>query len=54
MEPLEKDFPILDAVIEEKELSLMLVGQCRAFENLADYDADFFDEKRHISISRQH
>lgn len=34
---------LIDAVIEEKELSLMLVGQCRAFENLADYDADFFD-----------
>ncbi len=34
---------LIDTVIEEKDLSLMLVGQCRAFENLVDYDADFFD-----------
>ncbi|MCF8131446.1 MAG: MarR family EPS-associated transcriptional regulator [Deltaproteobacteria bacterium] len=34
---------LIGDVIKEKELSLMLVGQCRVFENLKDYDADFFD-----------
>jgi len=34
---------LLGSVIAEKNLKLMLVGQCRAFENLSDYDAEFFD-----------
>ena len=34
---------LLGSVIAEKNLELMLVGQCRAFDNLSDYDADFFD-----------
>lgn len=34
---------LVGAVIEEKELSLMLVGQCMTFENLEDYDTDFLD-----------
>ena len=34
---------LIGAVIEEKELGLMLVGQCRVLENLKDYDTDFFD-----------
>lgn len=34
---------LIDAVIQEKHLSLMLVGQCRVVEDLTDYDADFFD-----------
>ncbi len=34
---------LINSVIEEKKLSLMLLGQCKAFEDLADYDAHFFD-----------
>ena len=34
---------LIDSVIRERNLGLMMVGQCRSFENLADYDADFFD-----------
>jgi EPS-associated MarR family transcriptional regulator len=34
---------LLDSVIMEKKLSLLLVGRCRIFDNLSDYDADFFD-----------
>ncbi len=34
---------LIDSVIREKNLGLMMVGQCREFEHLADYDADFFD-----------
>jgi EPS-associated MarR family transcriptional regulator len=34
---------LIDSVIVEKKLSLILAGQCKAFEDLTDYDADFFD-----------
>ena len=34
---------LINSVIEEKKLKLMLVGQCRAFKDLADYDPHFFD-----------
>ncbi|MCF8130183.1 MAG: MarR family EPS-associated transcriptional regulator [Deltaproteobacteria bacterium] len=34
---------LINSVIEEKKVKIMLVGQCKAFENLVDYDADFFD-----------
>jgi EPS-associated MarR family transcriptional regulator len=34
---------LLNTVIDEKKLNLKLVGQCKAFSDLADYDADFFD-----------
>ena len=34
---------LIGSVIEEKKLNLLLVGQCRVFQNLEDYDADFFD-----------
>lgn len=34
---------LLNTVIDEKKLNLKLVGQCKVFSDLADYDADFFD-----------
>jgi len=34
---------LIDSVIREKNLGLILSGQCRSFEDLADYDTDFFD-----------
>ena len=34
---------LINFVLEEKQLNLMLVGQCKAFENLADYNTDSMD-----------
>ena len=34
---------LLDEVIQEKKLNLRLVGQCRVFKDLAEYNADSFD-----------
>jgi EPS-associated MarR family transcriptional regulator len=34
---------LIDSVIKDKEVNITLVGQCKAFKDLVDYDADFFD-----------